>query len=165
MKNCAEEAMMSHNVMPQQRERGQHQRAPCASAAPRTRIIMQDACDPVRARARAAAAPARIEDSGLSWWKMLPGTCPSCPSTALPVQSCGISGGEFRKLTHGGRNLEGPEIEKLLNPNSLPKRGMRENVKESEFYNRRRQVCCFPGKTPTWFGGRVPTAAGEAERS
>ena len=34
-------------------------------------------------------------------------------STALPVQSCGISGGKFRILTHGGRNLEGPEIEKL----------------------------------------------------
>ena len=46
-------------------------------------------------------------------------------STALPVQSCGISGGKFRILTHGGRNLEGPEIEKLLNPISLPKRGMR----------------------------------------
>ena len=58
---------------------------------------------------------------------MLPGTD---LSTALPVQSCGISGGEFRKLTLGGRNLEGPEIERvgsseLLNPNSLPKRGMR----------------------------------------
>ena len=46
-------------------------------------------------------------------------------STALPVQSCGISGGKFRILTHGGRNLEGPEIEKFLNPISLPKRGMR----------------------------------------
>ena len=60
------------------------------------------------------------------WWMidvdhLLPGTCPRpFPYNLVEFQAESL---EYL-LTEAG-NLEGPEIEKFLNPISLPKRGMR----------------------------------------